>query len=414
VNFCLRESDTALSVASRSKVLNAVTNNVFRSLIIGNERLVKDTMQLFEAYRDMVDETPCDLSGELTSANTLDLERACVQDQLTARLYMDALFDVLSTGTTRDMVFGGIYDRGYKRLLTTLRDAGCKFLEDGRRPVPKDVNICLSLLDLSTGDYLRPSKTKTLNELSNCVSRAILYGSRAEQRRLATIIEDSLPRMILDWNNETVPITSTSSVDMATGPGGQEAVYTRALVLYLREGLSAAQQAVALPGGSNSQTPEEDFRWVVDESRELTGMFPPLRLYDVYLNAFYRVVELCLNELSVMGSSSPLNDNAMMEFVQWEQSVRRNLTEKVWDPNPAELSGSWELIDIAARGNLEAMLATPSIDNNMYGVGKGVTINLRSDGSVVVGADSALASADATTAPAPSNVSSDSARWFYR
>jgi hypothetical protein len=34
-NFCLRATDTALSGPSRSKVLNEVTNTVFKALVIG-------------------------------------------------------------------------------------------------------------------------------------------------------------------------------------------------------------------------------------------------------------------------------------------------------------------------------------------------------------------------------------------
>lgn len=394
VNFCLRESDTPLSLPSRSKVLNAVTNNVFRSLIIGNEQMVKDTQQLFDAYREMVDETPCDLSAELVSTGKSEFERACVQDQLTAKLYMDALFELLTAGATGDAVFGGIYDRGYKRLLTALRDAGCKFSEKSQRPTPADVNICLSLLDISM-DCTTLSKTSTLNAISNCVSRAILYGSRADQRRLASILEEALPKLIIDWFG-----------DLGDNMNNQEALYVQALILYLRDGLSVAQHAVAPQGEMNPQIRDE-FRWVVDESRKLNETFPTLRLYDMYLNAFYRVVELCLNKLSDSGVTSPLNEEVILDFAQWEQSIRRNLTSKVWDQNPAELSGSWELIDVAGRGSLEVMMATPS--EALFGVEKGVTIILRKDGSVEVGSDS-----NDSDMPSPSPVSPTSAQWFYR
>ena len=45
---------------------------------------------------------------------------------------------------------GNLYDRGYRRLLTVLKDAGCMLEKWRRRPrPPEDKNICLSLLDMS-------------------------------------------------------------------------------------------------------------------------------------------------------------------------------------------------------------------------------------------------------------------------
>ena len=112
VNFCLRESDTALSVQSRSKVLNAVTNNIFRVLIIGNDQLVNETIQSFDYFREVVDNTMCDLSKEIKSESKDELERACNQDQLTSRVFMDWLYDLISKGITHESMLGCTYDRG--------------------------------------------------------------------------------------------------------------------------------------------------------------------------------------------------------------------------------------------------------------------------------------------------------------
>jgi uncharacterized protein YlaN (UPF0358 family) len=112
VNFCLRESDTALSVQSRSKVLNAITNNIFRVLIIGNDQLVNETIQSFDYFREVVDNTMCDLSKEIKSESKEGLERACNQDQLTSRVFMDWLYDLINFGITHESMLGCTYDRG--------------------------------------------------------------------------------------------------------------------------------------------------------------------------------------------------------------------------------------------------------------------------------------------------------------
>jgi nitrite reductase/ring-hydroxylating ferredoxin subunit len=119
---------------------------------------------------------------------------------------------------------------------------------------------------------------------------------------------------------------------------------------------------------------------------------PKLRLFDVYLNAFYRVVELCLNGLtSGGGTAKPQNEAAISDFVQWEQSLRRNLTKTVWEENPSELSGSWELVDVAGIGSLEGLMSSQKIDE-LFGVGKGMNIDLRKDGMIAVGISNGLQS----------------------
>ena len=52
LNFCLRNSDTALSGPSRSKMLNEATNIVFKSIIIGfpHFTLIGISLSLLDAY----------------------------------------------------------------------------------------------------------------------------------------------------------------------------------------------------------------------------------------------------------------------------------------------------------------------------------------------------------------------------
>jgi hypothetical protein len=44
VNFCLRESDRALSGPSLSKLLNELSNDAFRALVIGFEPLAQEAL----------------------------------------------------------------------------------------------------------------------------------------------------------------------------------------------------------------------------------------------------------------------------------------------------------------------------------------------------------------------------------
>ena len=47
INFCLRSTDTALSSTSKSKILNQITNKVFRVIVIGYEPFIQDTLSKF-------------------------------------------------------------------------------------------------------------------------------------------------------------------------------------------------------------------------------------------------------------------------------------------------------------------------------------------------------------------------------
>ena len=124
-------------------------------------------------------------------------------------------------------VKGNLYDRGYRRLLTVLKDAGCIFGEsgEGRPRPPEDKNICLSLLDMSAPSLER-SVTRELNRISNMVGRAMLYGGLSEKGRLATAIERTFPSI----QNE-----------FSLNDDSQEMVYLAALVYMLRNGLGPTQ-----------------------------------------------------------------------------------------------------------------------------------------------------------------------------
>ena len=220
VDFCMRTSDTALSAQSRSKVLNAITNTVFRALIIGNNELIQETIENFSGYKSMVANTGCDLSDEFDTTDPNELAKACDEDEKTAHVYIEMLEELLTEGKVHaSMNLGSIYDRGYGRLLETLKDTGCVFKE-GKRPRAADNDICLSLIDVANKDLDEdyPSKTRVINTIANNVARAVLYGGVEEQDKVAQIIEDMLPDFGNQWcsNDEKC----------------QELQFLRALVLF--------------------------------------------------------------------------------------------------------------------------------------------------------------------------------------
>ena len=54
INFCLRKTDTALSGSSKSKMLNAVTNEVFRALMIAYEPSILALLDKFKFYESQL------------------------------------------------------------------------------------------------------------------------------------------------------------------------------------------------------------------------------------------------------------------------------------------------------------------------------------------------------------------------
>ena len=415
INFCLRSSDTRMSGPSRSKILNDITNEVFKAIMIGFEPLIQDVLSKFPSYRAVLEGTPCVLDvskqkaavlqaledkGRPTAAlmrgdETFDASErkpgssannsfrsepgtisdtvtlispnnqadsviilsdsiqtpqlkqqfrphsqassdatslsvavspvtepaaaqpaatvpaaasavpaeTCDIDLSTAIRYMSYIEALLRDGTRYEAVLGGssIYDRGYKRLLTYLKDSGCKFAygssaststapltnsggnggsaddassspgNDGTaacssssggeastcnsgitphaRPIPSDSNICLSIMDLRfPGDIMRrKSKTLELNRVSNIVGRAVVYGTKRDQTFIADRITDSLvPQFAETWTNGDL--------------GTQEVVFLRVLALLLRDGLRAATAASTFIQGLDVESKEGGYR----------------------------------------------------------------------------------------------------------------------------------------------------------
>jgi hypothetical protein len=195
INFCLQPTDTALSGPSRSKLLNEITNDVFKAIMLDYQPLVDSTLKKFEFYREQIEFVECPLEdpsvmwSSKESVESKKPDYKCAQDLMIGRLYVDKLEKLLDKGAVMENSFGdSVYDTGYVRLITYLSEAGCTFVPlpneetvdpkmPGMRPIPPDANICLSMLDLRDPKGGR-TKTRVLNHISNCVSRAILYGGK--------------------------------------------------------------------------------------------------------------------------------------------------------------------------------------------------------------------------------------------
>ena len=376
INFCLLPEDNALSGPSRSKLLNTLTNDIYKVIVIGFEPLIKYMINKFDIYKDELSILNICIKDDYNNNEKLlkKCESTQKEDIIKATKYIERLQHLLIDGITYDELLGNEYDRGYKGLLTALKDSNCKFPlitksskhndnHNTNRPYPIDKNICLSILDMKSNSNIISSqtlntnltlnsnininlnekltKTKELNIISNCVSRTILYGNKFEKDFLANNIHNNINNnyYINKWNN---------NFNLNINNNSQEIKYLKSLILLLINGISKTEDEI---------------------------LTKKLRLYDNYLNSFHRVVELCLSEISLRLLNNnnnnnnnlninnlnniyiiPQNDDFLLNFVQWEQNFRRNLTADIWRQNPNELSGNWEFVDIKGTGSLSAIL----------------------------------------------------------
>ena len=174
--------------------------------------------------------------------STDEKSKQCSQDFVSARLYLHALEGLLTKGSTSSHAkpFADTnYDVGYHKLLTLLKDAGCRFFDNISRPRPDETDICLSLKDrlfLSKKGVITNSnspsiisKTMELNKYSNVVKRAILFGKNNDKEFVSTSLIASIPSFIKKWNVKE---------------DSQDVLFIKALALVLKSGLAAVSQAI--------------------------------------------------------------------------------------------------------------------------------------------------------------------------
>jgi hypothetical protein len=148
INFCLRKTDTALSGSSKSKLLNAITNEVFRAIMIAYPPYIDNLLGKFPYYMEELRNANCFLEsngminltpppvglgwspGSVVARNVNNDDdnefngQTCATDSTASKRYLDALEGLLRNGMKRTQPTGdAIYDTGYARLLTLLREA---------------------------------------------------------------------------------------------------------------------------------------------------------------------------------------------------------------------------------------------------------------------------------------------------
>lgn len=202
--------------------------------------------------------------------------------------------------------------------------------------LPRDRDICLSLYDTITGAQ---TKTKILNKISNRVSRTMLYGDEDDVAKLTTELTTGKASFVDEW------------LDGEAERGCDESVYYDSLISHLTGGLEAPAPA-AMGGG--------------------------------YSNAYQRFITLLVQEL---GTRSASVDPEMFDaFVRWESTLRKNLTQDMWDPHPKELTGQWTLMDSGPNPGSAAMATSGGGSAGSKNKGKLRTANLvfRRDGTLRV------------------------------
>lgn len=96
INFCLRTVDNTLSGPSRSKVLNEISNDVFKAIVIGYQPLIHDTVEKFAAYRAIVGKTECKLDKFVDGAPPV-IDN-CDLDLELSLIYINWLEDLITNG----------------------------------------------------------------------------------------------------------------------------------------------------------------------------------------------------------------------------------------------------------------------------------------------------------------------------
>lgn len=364
VDFCLRERDSGLAPQSRSKVLNSLTNQVFSALLIGYTPRFAVILGELSQVREDLEFYPCMLGeredGDLSTPELK--EAACTKDILAARIYVDFLKDLLLSRSVHERTLGGLYDKGYKLLLTMLRDAGVIGVGTGiniRRA--EEANICLSVLDRMQPGVA--SFTSELNSRCNIVARCLLYGNRDDREALADDLKSFADHYPDEWAHDPsakdpevrsfllILADLCSSVEETT-EGERELRAASAVSRGVKEpGAGALSKGRVAVSGIRADVLafEDDVRVTL------------LHSLSSYRKALDRVFSVMLEELG-RRRVAPVND--VLGAFKMEQDVRQSITEPNWNRHPEQLVGDWAMYDSA--------------------LSKGVNVVLKADGTVDV------------------------------
>jgi len=259
------------------------------------------------------------------------------------------------------------------------------------------------------------TKTIELNTLANIVGRVMIYGTKKDKLFIASHYDDIAIDYVNKWLNndqksQEFYFLKVLSVLLRDGLNAAEAISTFSGLFYDKSSSSKddtvdnddndASSSDSLYGNNNiaftkdvvqgattmfknevlgviipstgsttttsttisttipSSTTTTSTNVVVVDGMNLDVNQPMYRLYDTYQNAFYRVIEMFIVETTNIKSTTYADvpntqrDELIVNFLGWEQGLRRNLTIDLWKKNPMELAGTWELIDIGDMKNI--------------------------------------------------------------
>ncbi len=297
IDFCLAVPTLeGMSVGNNkveiAKLVNSFANQGAKKILIGVDC----------CFADMADAVKDRLRTEYADpADAPDVEGACG--------FIDAVSSLSPCSELRvsdaKAALQPAYIPAYGRVLETLLGNSCEFRASPSSPEedkkdaklrPRDRDICLSLYDTITG---APTKTKVLNVISNRVSRTMLYGDEDDVAKLTTELTSGRAAFLDQW------VGGEAACD--------EGVFYDSLLAHLTGGLEAP---------------------------------PPAAMGGGFSNAYQRFMGLLVQEV---GSRSASVDGELFDsFVRWESTLRKNLTQDMWDPHPKELTGQWTLTDNGA------------------------------------------------------------------
>lgn len=273
-----------------------------------------------------------DCSSNSEGGGKVDVEMACHFIDAVSALSPCSELHVCST--KEKLQGSAVFQEAYSRVVDTLLSTNCEFRSIGLKEAkvrPIDRDICLSLYDTITG---AATKTKVLNVLSNRVARTMLYGDEEDVAKLTSEMQGKEAAFLEEWVGLGADAKETD-----------ECLYYESLLGHLTGGLDAP--APRLAGGGFS-------------------------------NAYQRFMTLLVQELGTR--PAPVDDVVFDSFVRWESSLRKNLTQSVWDPHPKELTGQWTLMDLgtSSTGNSAGASAAAAASNSM----RISSIGFRKDGTL--------------------------------
>ena len=262
--------------------------------------------------------------------------------------------------------------QSYKRLRNKLRFCGCdlatptaeeegRVREQGGVVLPKDRNLCLSMVDLIRygngetsaerawiqSDVTAVTATEAMNQLSNKVERTLIFGSSAAIDSLVAELSQGRQATENRWGPNVMTFYDALLQLVLTGPG------------------------------------------VDTESLKFS-----------YLNAFQRLVGRLVQFMDPDPLANRRDLEVLGDFASWERNVRMNMTDGLWDEHPQDLVGTWTLVE----SDDATLLSSPEALVAFADTGTWSPMVRLQPGGLVSVASSGSSGADWSLAPGPTHL----------